>query len=241
MLDRLIKISSLASAFLIFCGVLKLTMYYSTFNIRIVEFLSFGEIITSFLDDINVLLAFCLAMFIQTVPVMNYAHRKTNSDNTVPEFFDQILSKAFPIRKRFFFGFMVALSVSFVLIKLEWVQWNYGIIYFMLFCIIQGFTFLLLKKFKDGKIELSNVGGGQILIIALVSSLFLFTQYDIQEVSSGKYDVNIRAQECTITCSKATGNVYIGKTDGYLFVLLANHSTQVIPISEVKQLIFSAN
>ena len=88
MLDRLIKISSLAGAMLIFFGVLKLIIFYSNFNITIIDFLTFSEIITSFLDDINILLIFAVIMTLVSVLTLDYFHRQTKSD--LDQFFNDL-------------------------------------------------------------------------------------------------------------------------------------------------------
>ena len=40
--------------------------YFSFFGIKIIEFLSFSEIVTSFLDDLNVLIIFCVVCGLHT-------------------------------------------------------------------------------------------------------------------------------------------------------------------------------
>jgi hypothetical protein len=50
--NRLKQLIPYTSAFLIFLGILKLTIYYGAFNIQINHFLEFTEIITAFFNDL---------------------------------------------------------------------------------------------------------------------------------------------------------------------------------------------
>src|SRR5688572_13267113 len=144
MLDRLLKISSLSGAILIFCGVLKLIIYYSAFRIPIVEFLSFSEIVTSFLDDINLLLIYVLVMIIQTLPLMNYLHRKSNLD--IETLYNALLLYVHGKKYRFITFFVAFGLILGGLLFFQIINLNYIVIYLLIFCLIQTLTYLTMSR-----------------------------------------------------------------------------------------------
>lgn len=239
MLDRLLKLSSLSGALLIFCGVLKLIIYYSAFNIRIVEFLSFSEIIMSFLDDINVLIIYCLALFLQSVPTINFIHRKTKSNLSVIDWMDLQMLQIFPFKTRYAIIFLLAISIFLTLIIFNFLEWSYWIIYLLVFCIMQAMAFLMMTRSPEFKIELSGTNIGLILFTAIVSAIFFLAKHDIQITKANNYDVTIKTEDSIFICNKTTGNVYIGKTDNYIFIeTYPDKSTVCIPNSLVKRIEF---
>lgn len=239
MLDRLLKISSLSGALLIFCGVLKLIIYYSAFNIRIVEFLSFSEIVTSFLDDINVLIIFCVAFTLQSIPTINFLHERTKSPLTVIEWFDIVMLQIYPHKIKYVIFFATLIAIGIILISLGIIAWNYWIIYVMVFCIIQALTFLLIVRTPEWKIDLSGLNAGLILCIALISAIVLLAERDIQATKLNKYSAVIKASDSIYVCNESTANIYVGKTDNFLFIhSKKDRSSICIPTSEIKLIQF---
>ena len=49
-IEKLIKLFPLFTAYVILLGIWRLTIYYNNFNINVIDFLNFSEILTSFLD-----------------------------------------------------------------------------------------------------------------------------------------------------------------------------------------------
>jgi hypothetical protein len=235
MLDRLIKISSLFGAVLIFCGVLKLIIYYSAFNIPVVEFLSLSEIITSFLDDINLLLIYLLVMIIQTLPLMNYLHRKSNLDIEI--LYNTLL--LYVHGKKFkFIAFFVSLSLILgLLLFFNIINLNYVVIYVLIFCLIQALTYLSMSKTPDQKVEVTDANAVIILFISVSTSIFLLSQHDILKTKQGNISALIQTSNETINCDQNSGNLYLGKTDNFIFISKGGYS-ECIPISEIKNLRF---
>lgn len=66
-MKKLAELSPLILAFLIFNGFLKLYLYYNHWNIKIIDFLDFSEILLSFLSDLNVILMFFFIYLIHFV------------------------------------------------------------------------------------------------------------------------------------------------------------------------------
>lgn len=234
MLDRLLKISSLSGAVLVFCGVLKLIVYYSAFDIKIVEFLSFSEIITSFLDDINLLMIYFLAMTIQSLPLLNYLHRKSKLN--IEEFYNAILLFVYGRKYRFILFFIAIVIIIVTLILTSIISLNYFVIYVLIFCLIQSLTYLVMAPTEEGKIEISDSSTFIIFSIVIGSAISLLAQHDIIETKSGKVIASIRTSNELINCGDE--NLYLGKTDNFIFIRKSNESTICIPVAEVKQFEF---
>jgi hypothetical protein len=236
MLDRLLKISSLSGAVLIFCGVLKLIIYYSAFRIPIVEFLSFSEIITSFLDDINLLLIYVLVMIIQTLPLMNYLHRKSNLD--IEALYNALLLYVHGKKYRFIAFFVAFGLILGALLYFQIIDLNYVVIYLLIFCLIQTMTYLTLSRTSDGKAEISDASAVLILAISISASILLLAKHDIIETKQGSVSASIQTSTETINCDQKSGNLYLGKTDDFIFIREQNSHTEAIPVSEIRRLQF---
>ena len=236
MLDKLLKISSLSGAVLIFCGVLKLIIYYSAFDIKIVEFLRFSEIITSFLDDINILLIYGLAMIIQSIPLLNYMHRR--SKLSADEFYNTILIYIYRRKYRFISFFIGVAIVLCILLFINVVSLNYLVIYVLIFCVIQSLTYLVMSHTEESKIEISDASAAVSVVITVGIAILLLAQRDIQETKSGRVTATIHLADKTIVCNRISKQFYIGKTDDFLFVRRSDNTSICIPISEIKQIDF---
>jgi hypothetical protein len=237
MLDRLVKISSLSGAFLIFCGVLKMIIYYSTFNVSIVDFLSFSEIITSFLDDINILLIYAAIMLVITFATINFLHRRTNVG--LDDFMTGILNIIFPHRYKYVLFFCVVLSILSLLLYLNVIGFNYFVVYLMVFCFIQMLTFIIITKDEQNEIDIPNFSIVISVAMVVTFSIFLLARHDIQSVTNHKYPTTIKTENETFVCDKYTKNLYLGKTNNFLFIKLdSSNSTLSIPVSAIKSIDF---
>lgn len=236
MLDRLLKISSLSSAVLIFCGILKLIIYYSAFDIRIVEFLSFSEIIMSFLDDINILIIFILAMVIQSVPVFNFLHKKSGLSQE--DFSEGVLMFFYKVRKVCAVFFLAVLVILGALLFLSSISLDYFVIYILIVSLIQFLTYLSLEQCVKGRVEISHANMVLTLMLVTGVSIFLLARHDIERTRSYDRVVSIQLANQTIECNSASHNLYLGKTDHFLFVRTAGQSTVCLPVSEVNSIVF---
>lgn len=237
MLDRLIKISSLSGAFLIFCGVLKLIIYYSAFSINIIDFLSLSEIVTSFLDDINILLIYGITMLIVSVTTVNLLHKKTNVK--VDEVVMIILKQAHKFKYRYILFFMGIIFILWILIYYRILDFNYIAIYIMIFCVIQSLTFLVMEKDENDDIDIPSFSLVFSLVITITISVFLLAKHDIQFALKNEHSVTVTTDKLTIDCNKVTSNIYLGKTDGFAFIKIdSSKSCIVIPVSEITKFDF---
>lgn len=66
-LKKIVSITPLIGSFLVFLGFIKLNYYYQHWNINIISYLDFSEILLSFLNDVNILLVFTFLMLLQAL------------------------------------------------------------------------------------------------------------------------------------------------------------------------------
>lgn len=66
-LKRLVEISPIIGSFLVFMGFFKLYCFYGHWDINIISYLDFSEIILSFLNDLNILVFFSLLLLFQSI------------------------------------------------------------------------------------------------------------------------------------------------------------------------------
>ena len=75
------------------------------------------------------------------------------------------------------------------------------------------------------------------LVVTL--AIFLLARHDIQEVKKHSHPVTIVTQENTYVCNGKTANLYLGKTDDFVFIKIdSSNSTLSLPTSSIKCLDF---
>lgn len=216
MLEKIIKITPLTGALLVFCGVLKLIFYYSYFNVHIIDYLEFQEIITSFFGDINIIIIFGMTMLLISFLTLNFISKKTNLH--FDDFVEKLYELLYPRRFRYSIAFFIAIIVLLLLTSFEVCKFNYFIIYLLTFCTIQMLTYLFITKENGGSIDISGFYGILILGITLTFSIYLFAKRDIQQTNSIPLETTLELEDGKIICNKETKNLYIGKTSKYVFV-----------------------
>lgn len=234
MLDKIIKITPLAGTVLIFSGVLKLIFFYSHFNIRIIDYLEFQEIITSFLGDFNIIVIFGITMALISFMTFNFLGKRTGLP--INELLDKMLHIVYPHRFRYFIGFFTVALILFLLTYFKILSNNYVVIYFLTFCTIQMLTYLFLHKEDNGEIDIPIFFAVLIFGLSLTISLYQFAQHDIQEIKTSHSETTLVLDNTTIICNKQTKNLYIGKTSKFVFVKFDSlNSTMVIPAEDIKR------
>ncbi len=237
MIDKIVKIAPLTGALLIFCGVLKLIFYYSYFNISIINYLEFQEIITSFFEDINIIILFGMTMLLITFFTLNTLSNKANVQ--LDDFAKKMMDFLYPHRIKYFIFFMAVFLILNGLIYFDLIGYNYFVIYILIFVTVQMLTYLFLSKDEDGEADIPNLYGMLIITISLSFSIFLLAQKDIQETISKPTESRIETADGTIICNKETGNLYIGKTSKYGFFRIKNsNSIVIIPIEQITKFEF---
>jgi hypothetical protein len=238
MLDKLVKVSSLAGALLIFCGVLKLIIYYSAFGIDIIEFLSLSEILTTFLDDLNFLGLYVTAMLLQTIPLHSYLQRKSGlTPDSFFEKFSVVVYKGRFIMIIFFSGILLTVGI---LVYVNFVTLNYWIIYLLIISLIQLLTYLMLRKTEEGVIDFSWLSAAVILVSSLIFAICLLAIHDINDSKSGRQSVTIKYSGGIIDGGSESEFRYLGRVNTHTFVWRTNERVIVIPNSDVKLMVFHA-
>lgn len=234
-MNKLIKISSLAGTFLIFCGVLKLIIYYSAFNINIIDFLSLPEIITSFLDDINMLLIFAAVMSIITFTVLSVGKEKHQVK--IEDYMENILKITYPFRYRYvaFFGSLII--IFSVLLYLNIVDYNYCVIYFITFFTLQLLSFLIMTKDENDDIEYPEFSLAFSVILSIIVSVCLLSQHDIQNTKNNPKEVILYSKTSTILCGKKSPYTYLGKTDHYIYLKRKSNNSGIAISTEIINMI----
>ena len=235
MLERIAKISPLFGSLLIFLGLLKLSIYYSEFHINIIEFLSFSEIITSFLNDMNILILFTGIMVITTLATEHYFNKIS------PNLIDKVFEVLFAIKNRvaFFFGIPVILFGTLLLTDL--ISPNYFIIYITTFSLLQCLTYAILKKNEEGEIEISNAGGLIIGLISLSFAVFLLAFHDLHSLRKRSQNISIYGNNFSIQCNSNTKNVFLGKTSQFVFIKKdSSKSTIIIATKDIQRFEFGS-
>ena len=215
-MNKLIKISSLSGTFLIFCGILKLMIYYSAFNINIIDFLSLPEIITSFLDDLNILILFIFIMCVLSFAYINVEKRKYQIK--IEDYMEGYLMAIYPFRYRFTAVYVFLVLALILLIYFDFIGYNYIVIYLFFFSALQIFAYLIMTKTEDNKIEMPNLSLVFSIIFSIILSVFLLAEHDIQKTETNSSEAILYTKSSRIFCGKKMHYTYLGKTDHYIFI-----------------------
>ncbi|MBT1705274.1 hypothetical protein [Chryseosolibacter indicus] len=238
MLDKLIKTSTLIGAFLIFCGVLKLMLFYNAFNIRIIDYLTFSEIITSFLDDINVLLLLVALMIFQSVTVFGFVRWKNKM--AWDHFLEATIGFVYAHKKGYLIFFCLAVLILSGLLAGGIVVYHYAIIYAILFFILQFFTTAFMTKDEEGKIETPDELAILSGLITILIGIFLLAQHDIERTISDDQKVELVTEKETFHCGDGSRIIFVGKTDGYTFLFnTETKASTVLPMNIVDKMQFN--
>ncbi|WP_420553280.1 hypothetical protein [Tenacibaculum aiptasiae] len=239
MLDKIVKSTPIIGGLLVFCGVLKLIFYYSYFNIEIINYLEFQEIITSFFYDINIIVVFILTMLFVSVATLDLFTKKvkSNTDNiNVDVIEEKMIDTMYSFRFQYFFIFLSIFLILSLLLYLNKISFNYFVIYSLVFCFINILSLLFVSKSIDKEIYMPNFYGFIIVFLSLTLSIFLFAKKNIQNTISNKIETRIETTKGVIICNKKTGNLYIGKTNKYEFIKLKKSNTIIVlPNKEISK------
>ncbi len=240
---QLVTVLPLIGAFLVFLGLLKLDIYYSHFNINIVDYIDFSEILTSFLDDINIFL-FCIiimviyttlgsALFTQLMTKMinKSRERKINKD-TIKRSLIQKIKR--PL------GIIISIIVTGI---------GFGLLFYFqkpwILIIVTLFSFQLILQILDLINSWTVKVNVDILYKPAFVLLFFLLTYTMAQLEIIR--VETHPDTATITTdteafATSKDKVLIGKTDKYFFIhnKLTN-SNQIIPTARLKILTIEKN
>lgn len=241
--ERLIKYSPLIGAFLVFLGLLKLDLYYRHFGINIVEYLDFGEIVTSFLDDLNII-------FLSGLLILFYMMAGNTVFNKILSWGSGYISHIRPEKVNAdvlgrratksingFLGFGIALLSGACSL---WLLFEYDTIWILFISVIllyQIFVYIL-DTINRILLRMSQ-SVFRALLIALFFPFFIgiLAILEIRRLEASKTQVYITTDSGII---KAEGlNRLIGKTDKFIFIHnIKSHENMIVPMQTVKLIIF---
>jgi hypothetical protein len=237
MLNRIAKISTLMSAGLVFFGYLKLKFYYDEFDIAILNYLTFSEIITSFLDDLQLILIFVALMTLQSAPLLNLIQRKSGLG--IEDFYDKLIKALFPFRYKLAGGFLTVITLIVSLMALRWVNVNLALIYILLFSTLQFCHYLSLSKDDKGEIEVSDVSIFLSILIPITLALFLLAKRDVQKVFIEPSTGSVWLREEKIIFGRGAKTKFLGKTEKYVLLYdIMSKNSNVIPVEQVERISF---
>jgi hypothetical protein len=238
------KLIPFATAGLIFLGVSKLLFYYSFFNISIISFLDFGEIITSFL---NTVLVMAISIILTVGFFMGIIARKKREELSNPsnkEIKNQ--NNRHSYRRPRQISIIVLLLSTIILIPLYRYDWNLilPIVIWLLISFLSANYFIPICRSSTSKFvrDLSLIIN--ILIVAESFTLFIAIQ-DYRNVKYDKRFLGTRIVFNNETFLKDSSHIlvsdsslfYIGKTNSYIFIHnMKEEVTSVYPMSNVLQI-----
>ncbi|MCU0360750.1 MAG: hypothetical protein MUF75_08540 [Bacteroidia bacterium] len=235
MLTKVAKISTLLSAGLVFMGFLKLKFYYQAFGIDILSYVSFSEIITSFLDDLQLIMILTILMLLQSGPLLNLIQRK--SGLSIEDFYSGLMKALFPHRLKLVGLFIVLFLLLVTLLSIQWISYNLAVIYLLLFSALQICHYLALYKNETGEIEIRDISLFLSLVLPVALSVYLLAQRDIDKVFSDPVNITIQIEEQTISLGNGYKLKYLGKTDDYFYYYdLEFKVSNVLPLTGLKKI-----
>jgi len=243
-MDKLIKYSTVISSVVIFLGYLKLKFFYDHFNIRINDFLELSEILTSFLNDLNVMGIIFLALLTHVSLSMlmnhylyNYNRKNKVSVDVVLRYLGKNVFKSRTLILLFVLYSIWLFLVFYFYNSLNFYVSTYLIVIFLLQC-----SLLVIDEFLkfDTYLDFQFISArGLSIIIVLVTISYLLAEKEYNQVSSKDYSGHIiETNNKKIIFNK--NELFIGKTKNYLFLKKCNR-IKIINVSEIKSFIKPIN
>lgn len=254
-LERLVKIFPAIGAFLIFIGFLKLYLYYGYWEINIINYLDFSEIILSFLNDLSVLFFFMLIFFLQLtvgVTTIILAERKiingkSNVSEVILENEESSTIKSVDTSKNesiieevgnaveknirwVLLGFLIATTVLYLL----FLVFTNLVIMYIAFLVFVQFIILIVADFSKSKLSNGQIQTA-LAIIILVHTVSM-SYYDIRktETNPTKISLLINGNE---KINSSNEYIFLGKTTNYFYFFdKVNNESWIYPSSEVKRI-----
>lgn len=235
-----------SGAFLVVLGVSKLFAYYSVFEFNVGPYLEFGEILTSFLDTIIILIFALFSMFLNT---FLWSNKETDERMTERE---RIQTEENPLKRlgRYIlfylpslFGAFINLTIFNILSKLFDKSYKWSDVWISYLVTIVLLLFLIFLNEIERKHNHFNSSSS----IRLWTNIFIFGIIAIGIVYYRGYKEGKTLKEKKIfvgTIIELENNIkirsdsstyYIGSTKNYVYIYHEKDSVvDVIPISRVK-------
>lgn len=247
MVKKLTKLVPVIGSFLIFCGVLKLILFYRSFNINILYFLELNEVLILFFND---LIGYSLILVIGIA--FNLILKESRDQRREKEKKKIIDEKKF--LKRFWlymkFRFDLLIIIFFILVTgCVFVLFRGGDLFHLNeLCIIFVSWFLILFLFIEVERNMSVFYKTQItfsiqmtfmLIMFLLTFVISSSFNDVYNIKnrSKYFGTQFKVGNTLITSDHL--NYFIGKTKNYLFFYKeCSCETIVYPMGRVKEITF---
>lgn len=239
-------------SFLIFLGMIRLTYYYSSFGINIINFLNLTEIITSFFD---VIIKFAFQFVFATIfALIVYTKKELEERNST---YHEILKESSFVRRlfRYLIHFRIILNIVFYVIVpflvFLIIDYSFEIHVFeevLLLIFVSGSLLILRAEIEHkygedtSKSEFSPFVTISIFGVFLVILVMLHTHQDVQEVINHHRTIGVSIElDDGITLISDSTNFYIGKTENFVFFYYKTQNrTEVIPVGRVKEMTFNS-
>ena len=223
--DLVLKYISLFTALFISCSCFKLIIYYNQFNLSIVEFLNFQEVITLFIEDIiRYFVIIIIPLIVYSIP------RITSKRNT------ELAAEVYAV------VLLIFTSIFFFINKYVSKLDTYDIIILTIIILVLSSLVFFLKKEKIvsslTQRNISKFDGFFILFaIFLFISTFLYSQSFSQKVKNNNFYIGTRIITKNDTLISTKDSFYIGKTQDYIFYHLKQlNETVIIPKENIVKL-----
>jgi len=227
-MDKLIKYLPIISGILIYLGYLKLHFYYNYFGISIINYLSLTEIITSFLDDLNIIIIctglMILHMFLGSSIITRIINLKRKNKISV-DAMTRVYSKPKDIWS-FILAIIITIGTGYYYFKL----YNIVVLY-LLFLFVFQLTFRTYEILGKWGFEIDN-WIKSVVLIAIFSLLpYCLAAKEIYDLGNSNYSkVKIVTKNKVIEIRGK--NKLLGKTFDFYFLKI-NNEIHVYPKSEV--------
>ncbi len=242
---------------LIFLGVLKLSIYYSFFNIEIVNYLTFPEILISFFNDIIVIVITLIVAFVFALIILSSKSRKKEKETL-----STIVENNYTKGKKYFSTATIQSSKSkrsileAIIIFVLLVIFGYLLFYkintklsilwlILLYCLTNYSILRLSDKLLDNYISLYKKMPNTLLswagysFLVFASMICYRAVYTFISVKNLKVNNGVIFQVDDNIVISDNSNYYIGKTQHYLFVFNEKtNETSVYPMNRIKMLSF---
>jgi hypothetical protein len=233
----LTKFIPFATAGFIFLGVSRLIFYYGLFDISILSFLEFGEIITSFLDFIVINSLSVILLWVLIVEFEIITLKRTDGINLGYK----SLTKKFYLSIVFLLIILIGLVVliAFDDKKVFWLILTLTSISLL----IGLFFYRIYKKYSSGLIKglclitTALITGETVTFFVSVGKFRAVMNKQLYIGTRIIFDKDAITDDSSHIFISDSTNFYIGKTNNYIFIHHKSKSlTSVYPLSSVKQI-----
>jgi hypothetical protein len=233
-MNKLLKLLPFASGLLVFLGILKISVFFSYFEIPIMSYLSMSDILVLLFDDINLIIVVILIGSVHLIA----------SDRVIEKVGIKRMD-AVVLRFKYFYIvlFSIGLTVLLFFTFTEIIEINIWTIYLMIFLALQLMTHIFLKKVvnpetQEIEAELKNEKITKFIsALILIAIIPLISYRDIREVKKNKKRISLYLNDGN-KVSNSNQKYFLGKAGAYFFFYhKIDSKTLIIKNSEISKII----